>query len=97
MPWSSLKPTYRGKEKSDAKKVNLKTVKRFSIMSRRYIFFQSCKDAERLTFDSFFGDQEGDFSLTIKTIKAIKQSADLEGGIVSNGQNVSQQSTAARL
>ncbi|KAF2833214.1 CIA30-domain-containing protein [Ophiobolus disseminans] len=66
VPWSSLKPTYRGKEKYNAKKVNLKNVKRFSIMSR-----------------SFFGDQEGDFSLTIKTIKAVKQSSDLEGGVVS--------------
>ena len=35
VPWSSLKPTYRGKEKNDAKKVDLKNVKRFSIMSRR--------------------------------------------------------------
>jgi hypothetical protein len=30
---------------------------------------------------SFFGDQEGDFSLDIKAIKAVRQSLDLEGGI----------------
>jgi hypothetical protein len=32
---------------------------------------------------SFFGEQEGDFSLEIKSIKAVTQSDDLEGGIVS--------------
>jgi len=36
IPWSSLKPTYRGKEKKDAGKLDLKNVRRFSIMSRRY-------------------------------------------------------------
>jgi len=67
--WSELKPTYRGKEKKDAPKLDLKSVKRFSIMSR-----------------SFFGEQEGDFSLTINSIKAVTQSSDLESGIA-NGQN----------
>lgn len=37
IPWSSLKPTYRGKPKDDAGKLKLKNVKRFSIMSRRYV------------------------------------------------------------
>jgi hypothetical protein len=32
---------------------------------------------------SFFGEQEGEFSLEIKSVKAISQSDDLEGGIVS--------------
>ncbi|EAT85751.2 hypothetical protein SNOG_07100 [Parastagonospora nodorum SN15] len=64
IPWSSLKPTYRGKEKKDAGKLDLKNVRRFSIMSR-----------------SFFGGQEGDFSLEIKAVKAVRQSSDLEGGI----------------
>lgn len=40
-----------------------------------------------LTQLSFFGEQEGEFSLTIKSIKAVTQSSDLEGGIA-NGQNV---------
>lgn len=47
IPWSSLKPTYRGKEKKDAGKLDLKNVRRFSIMSRRYalpnsILFMPC-------------------------------------------------------
>ncbi|KAF2018911.1 NADH:ubiquinone oxidoreductase complex I intermediate-associated protein 30 [Aaosphaeria arxii CBS 175.79] len=33
--WDKLTPTYRGKEKKDAKKLNTKSVKRFSIMMRR--------------------------------------------------------------
>jgi hypothetical protein len=71
VPWSHLKPTYRGKEKKDAEALDTKNIKRFSIMNR-----------------SFFGDQQGDFSLEIKSIKAISQADDLEGGIVSR-QNVS--------
>lgn len=35
VPWSELKPTYRGKEKKDAGKLDLENVRRFSIMSRR--------------------------------------------------------------
>jgi hypothetical protein len=35
MPWKDLKPTYRGKEKKDAPKLNEKDVKRVSIMMRR--------------------------------------------------------------
>lgn len=35
VPWHALKPTYRGKEKSDAKPLNTAVVKRWSIMMRR--------------------------------------------------------------
>jgi hypothetical protein len=35
VPWSALKATYRGKLKDDASKIDLKNVKRFSLMSRR--------------------------------------------------------------
>lgn len=35
VPWSALKPTYRGKEKEHADPINLKTIKRMSIMMRR--------------------------------------------------------------
>lgn len=35
MPWKDLKPTYRGKEKKDAPKLDKKDVKRVSIMMRR--------------------------------------------------------------
>ncbi|KAL5120307.1 hypothetical protein ACEQ8H_001865 [Pleosporales sp. CAS-2024a] len=64
VPWSSLKPMYRGKERKDAADLDLANVRRFSIMNR-----------------SFFGSQEGDFSLEIKAIKAVRQSDDAEGGI----------------
>lgn len=36
IPWSSLKPTYRGKERKDAKPLDLTSIKRVSIMMRRY-------------------------------------------------------------
>lgn len=35
IPWSSLNATYRGKLKKDAKKIDLKKIKRMSIMIRR--------------------------------------------------------------
>lgn len=54
VPWSALTPTYRGSPKKDAEPLDLKGIKRFSIMMR-----------------SFFGTQEGEFSLTIKSIKAV--------------------------
>ncbi|KAG4031524.1 hypothetical protein MFRU_009g02950 [Monilinia fructicola] len=53
--WADLKPTYRGREKNDANPLDLKNIKRFSIMMR-----------------SFFGSQEGDFSLAINSISAAK-------------------------
>lgn len=33
--WEDLKPTYRGREKKDAKPLDLKNIKRFSLMMRR--------------------------------------------------------------
>ncbi|THW87528.1 CIA30-domain-containing protein [Aureobasidium pullulans] len=57
VPWSGLKPTYRGKEKEHADPINLKTIKRMSIMMR-----------------SFFGDQKGPFSLTLRSISAATSS-----------------------
>ncbi|KAI5244451.1 CIA30-domain-containing protein [Aureobasidium subglaciale] len=53
IPWSGLKPTYRGKEKEHTDPINLRTVKRISVMMR-----------------SFFGEQEGPFSLTLRSISA---------------------------
>jgi hypothetical protein len=35
IPWESLNPTYRGKLKKDAEPLDLKKIKRFSIMMRR--------------------------------------------------------------
>ena len=68
--WSDLKPTYRGKEKKDAGKLDTKNVKRFSIMMR-----------------SFFGDQEGDFELEIRSIKAVSISVDEERGCVQRSRD----------
>jgi hypothetical protein len=41
---------------------------------------------------SFFGTQEGDFSLTLNSIKAVAQSEDIERGIIS-----SEKGTGVRL
>ncbi|ORY13495.1 complex I intermediate-associated protein 30-domain-containing protein [Clohesyomyces aquaticus] len=83
IPWKSLKPTYRGREKKDAPRFDNKTVKRISVMMR-----------------SFFGDQEGDFSLTLKSIKAVKIPHDEEKGLVSGSEkqdSVAQQGQDVRL
>ncbi|KAK3056292.1 hypothetical protein LTR09_002799 [Extremus antarcticus] len=56
IPWDSLNPTYRGKLKKDADPLDLKKIKRMSIMMR-----------------SFFGTQEGKFSLKIKNITVIEK------------------------
>lgn len=37
IPWSELKPTYRGRPKTDAEPLNLKSVQRISLMMRRYV------------------------------------------------------------
>lgn len=63
IPWSELKPTYRGKEKDDAPPLNTKNIKRWSFMMR-----------------SFFGSQEGDFSVEIKSVKAVSRPEDPEAG-----------------
>jgi len=55
--WDDFKATYRGREKPDAKPLELKKVKRISLMMR-----------------SFFGTQEGDFSLSLVSISAAKTS-----------------------
>lgn len=74
IPWSSLNPTYRGKLKKDAEPIDLMKIKRFSIMMRRWAMAIESKICFRhwLTMMfSFFGTQEGDFSLTIRSIKAL--------------------------
>ncbi|CAN9148475.1 unnamed protein product [Alternaria alternata] len=74
VPWHAMKPTYRGKEKDDAKPLDTKNVKRFSIMMR-----------------SFFGTQEGDFDLTINSIKAVAQPDDIEKGIIGSEKGTGEQ------
>jgi hypothetical protein len=41
-----------------------------------------------LTRNSFFGTQEGEFDLTINSIKAVCQSGSVENGIVDRGIGV---------
>lgn len=38
VPWRELKPTYRGKPEPDAKPLDLTSIKRISIMMRRFVF-----------------------------------------------------------
>jgi hypothetical protein len=71
--WNELKPTYRGREKEDAKPLDLKHVKRLSLMMRRYVgFFLSVRRSSADIF-SFFGSQEGDFSLVITAISLFRK------------------------
>lgn len=37
IPWSELKATYRGKEKKEAPKLDLKAIRRFSLLMRRCV------------------------------------------------------------
>jgi hypothetical protein len=59
VPFKSFNPTYRGRLKKDAPPLDLKKIRRVSIMIR-----------------SFFGAQEGDFSLSIRSIAATKKIPD---------------------
>lgn len=75
IPWSKFIPTYRGKEKEDAPPLDLKNIKRFSIMIRRFVFQFLRKHGERMVLiehNSFFGTQEGSFSLSVQSITAVK-------------------------
>ncbi|KAF7596662.1 hypothetical protein BBP40_000584 [Aspergillus hancockii] len=53
--WADFRATYRGRDKEDARPLDLTSVKRFSIMMR-----------------SFFGTQEGEFSLDVVSIAALR-------------------------
>ncbi|PVH87167.1 CIA30-domain-containing protein [Cadophora sp. DSE1049] len=54
--WDDFNATYRGREKKDAKPLDLKHIKRISFMMR-----------------SFFGSQEGAFSLSITSVSAFSK------------------------
>jgi len=78
IPWSELKATYRGREKKDAAPIDLSHVRRFSLMMRRYyiqllsgeIYYS--QRADDFQNASFFGTQEGEFSLVLKSISAVQ-------------------------
>ncbi|KAH9210545.1 complex I intermediate-associated protein 30-domain-containing protein [Leptodontidium sp. 2 PMI_412] len=65
--WDDFKATYRGREKKDAKPLDLKHVKRISFMMR-----------------SFFGTQEGDFSLSITSLSAFSKHDNVQNELYSD-------------
>jgi hypothetical protein len=73
--YGNTNTTSRGKLQKDVDPLKTDSIKRMSIMMRRYNETQHyCRfpNRTRLTFDSFFGSQKGDFSLTIKSITALE-------------------------
>ncbi|KXT08538.1 hypothetical protein AC579_5415 [Pseudocercospora musae] len=70
IPWSSFNATYRGRLKKDAKPIDLKKIKRMSIMMR-----------------SFFGSQEGDFSLSMRSICALAKAPSHDDSLMATDQN----------
>ncbi|KAL3420844.1 complex I intermediate-associated protein 30 [Phlyctema vagabunda] len=55
VPWSSLVATYRGRNLTDPEPLDLKSIKRISLMMR-----------------SYFGAQEGNFTMSLRSISASK-------------------------
>lgn len=76
IPWSALKATYRGKEKVDAGQIRNAEIKRLGLMMRRYdsLMMANCNRIDRSMF-SYFGTQQGDFSLELRSICATSQSS----------------------
>ena len=78
IPWTGLKATYRGREKKDSPPLDLKNLRRFSLMMRRYgyavtVYGQDKDSTADSVCASFFGTQEGHFSLVVKSISAVKK------------------------
>jgi hypothetical protein len=77
MPLDDFKPTYRGRPKPDATPVDWSEVKRFSILMRRFVLALFTVSRSWPwgpdTLRSFFGEQEGDFSISIRSISASEQ------------------------
>jgi hypothetical protein len=71
--YGNTNTTCRGKLQKDVDPLKTDSIKRMSIMMRRYTETQHnhLPFWTRLTLDSFFGSQKGDFSLTIKSITAL--------------------------
>lgn len=78
IPWSDLKPTYRGKKKEDAGKFKPSEIRRIGFMMRRFV--SQLIGTLRLLIDglihSFFGTQQGDFRLELRSITARKHASD---------------------
>jgi hypothetical protein len=76
IPWKALKATYRGKEKSDAARLNTTSIKRFGIMMRRSeVNGRSYPVSFADQIISFFGEQEGAFALQLESISAVKMNS----------------------
>lgn len=84
IPFTSFNATYRGRLKEDAKPINLKKIKRVSIMMRRYVDIPVEMLVRVLKSASFFGTQEGDFSLSLRSICALSEvpSVDAEATVI---------------
>lgn len=69
--WDDFRPTRRGKPVENAKPLDLGKIKSFSIMVRRWVIILF---VPRLILrdSSFFGEQQGDFSLQIASIAAFR-------------------------
>jgi len=74
IPWGQLKATYRGREKKDVEPLDLKRVKRFSLMMRRWVLWGFFLVVIRLlmVFHSYFAQQKGAFSLRVESISVYK-------------------------
>jgi hypothetical protein len=75
--WESLQPTYRGKPSPDAKPLDLRSVRRISLMMRRCVYPLSRSHDWHIsryspTYISFFGEQEGPFRLEMECIAATR-------------------------
>ncbi|RDW90745.1 CIA30 family protein [Aspergillus mulundensis] len=84
--WEDLRPTYRGKEVGDVEKLDLRDIKRFSLMMRRFVLLSAFLAIDANVVGSFFGTQEGEFRLAIVSIAAWKDEEkdglEKKGGIV---------------
>lgn len=88
IPFQDFQPTYRGKSKPDADPLDLKNVKRISFMMRRSVLSARVpmgfgiyalarvtlgEPANMRHHPSFFGDQEGDFSIVFNSVAVEKK------------------------
>lgn len=71
IPWEALKATFRGKEKSNARKFDPAEIRRIGIMMRRSVCHSGTECFGELTvMYSYFGTQRGDFRLELRSISA---------------------------
>lgn len=77
LPWDDFKATYRGKDRPDEKPLDLTNIRRMGLMMRRYTPFTASTFIQKLTdLYSFFDKQDGDFSITLRSIAARRGGTD---------------------